>query len=175
MRFRPARPAHIWWNLVKTLGFLLLFWFVFLFVVPIAISIVEIELGIQRFPPLLRTAGISLLIFGGLGIWAAVTLAIIGQGTPAPFDTARRLVTRGPYAYLRHPLVLAATGLGATIGAVLGSVPVLAYAALSFLIWYTLVRPAEERDLATRFGDAWTDYASRVRAFRPRLTPYRPK
>jgi protein-S-isoprenylcysteine O-methyltransferase Ste14 len=175
MRFRPARPAHTWWNIVKTLGFLLLFWFVFLLVVPIAVSIVEIELGIQRFPPLLRTAGIALVVFGVLGIWAAITLAVVGQGTPAPFDTVRRLVTRGPYAYVRNPLVIAAIGLGGAIGVVLGSVPVLAYIALSLLVWYAFVRPAEERDLARRFGDSWTDYARSVRAFRPRLTPYRPK
>jgi protein-S-isoprenylcysteine O-methyltransferase Ste14 len=175
MRFRPARPAHTWWNIVKTLGFLLLFWFVFLLVVPIALSIVEIELGIQRFPPLLRTAGIALVVFGMLGVWAAVTFAVVGQGTPAPFETARRLVTRGPYAYVRNPLVIAAIGLGIAIGVVLGSVPVLAYITLSLLIWYAIVRPAEERDLAARFGDSWADYARSVRAFRPRLTPYRPK
>ena len=175
MRFRPARPAHAWWNIVKTLGFLLLFCFVFLFVVPIAVSIVEIERWIQRFPPLLRTAGIALVVFAVLGLWAAITLAVVGQGTPAPFDTVRRLVTRGPYAYVRNPLVIAAIGLGVAIGVVLGSVPVLVYITLSLLIWYAFVRPAEERDLAARFGDSWADYAQSVRAFRPRLTPYRPK
>jgi protein-S-isoprenylcysteine O-methyltransferase Ste14 len=175
MRFRPARPAPAWWNIAKTLGFLLLFWFMFLFVVPIALSTVEIELGIQRFPPLLRSAGIALVVFGVLGIWAAITLAVVGQGTPAPFDTPRRLVTSGPYAYVRNPLVIAAIGLGVAIGVVLGSVPVLAYITLSLLIWYAVVRPAEERDLARRFGESWSDYAQSVRAFRPRLTPYRPK
>ena len=31
------------------------------------------------------------------------------------------------------------------------------------------------RDLARRFGESWSDYARSVRAFRPRLTPYRPR
>lgn len=173
MRFRPARPAPTWWNLAKTLGILLLLWFVFLFVVPIAISIVEVELGIQRFPPLLNTAGVGLPLFAALGVWAAVTLAVVGQGTPAPFDAPRNLVTRGPYGYVRNPLVIATIGLGTMIGIVLGSVPVLAFVTLSLLLWYAFVRPAEEHDLAKRFGYAWTHYGRHVRAFRPRLTPYR--
>ena len=173
MRYRPARPAPVWWNVAKTLGFLVLFWFVFLVAVPIALSIVEIELGIQRFPPLLKTAGIGLIVFSVLATWSAITLAVVGRGTPAPFDAPRNLVTSGPYAYVRNPLAIAAMGLGSTIGVVLGSVPVLLYLTLGFLAWYASIRRAEERDLAARFGDSWTDYASNVRAFRPRLTPYR--
>jgi protein-S-isoprenylcysteine O-methyltransferase Ste14 len=172
-RFRPARPARTWWNLAKTLGYLLPIWFLVLFVVPIAISVVEIELGIQRFPPQPFLAGLGLIVFSALGAWAAVTLAILGEGTPAPFDTARKLVIRGPYAFMRHPIVVATIGLGISIGLALGSVPVLVYFAISFLVWYLFVRRAEERDLANRFGDEWNRYAQNVRAFRPRLTPYR--
>ena len=173
LRYRPARPARPWWNVLKTLLLLLLFWFVFLFVLPIAISVVEVDLGIQRFPSQLFLAGIGLLVFSALGLWAAVTLAIAGQGTPASFDTARAFVVRGPYAYVRNPLVIGAMGQGVAIGLTLGSVPVLAYFATSFVIWYFLIRPGEERDLDARFGEAWRHYARRVRAFRPRLTPYR--
>lgn len=75
---------------------------------------------------------------------------------------------------MRHPLVIATIGLGVSIGVALGSVPVLAYTAISFLMWYVLVRGPEERDLAERFGDSWNRYARNVRGFRPRLTPYRP-
>jgi protein-S-isoprenylcysteine O-methyltransferase Ste14 len=163
------------WNLVKTLVFLATFWFVFLLALPIAISIVEIELGIQRFPPQPSPAGFGLLAFTGLAVWAAVTLATAGQGTPAPFDTARRFVVDGPYAYVRNPFVIAAIGQGVAIALMLGSVPVLVYFAAALVAWYFVIRPAEERDLETRFGQSWSDYARTVRAFRPRLTPYRAK
>jgi protein-S-isoprenylcysteine O-methyltransferase Ste14 len=69
--------------------------------------------------------------------------------------------------------VIAAIGQGVSIGLMLGSVPVLAYFATSLAVWYFFVRPAEERDLEARFGRSWRDYARRVKAFRPRLTPYR--
>jgi protein-S-isoprenylcysteine O-methyltransferase Ste14 len=171
--FRPARPAPAVWNVTKTIGYLLVFWFVFLFVLPIAISIVEVELGIQRFPPQQLPAALLLLIFTLIGLWAGLTLAIAGRGTPAPFDSAPELVTTGPYAYVRHPIVAAATGQGVAIGVALGSVPVLMYVTTAFVVWYFGVRRAEERHLAERFGRQWGDYADAVRAFRPRLTPYR--
>ncbi|MGH9173976.1 MAG: methyltransferase family protein [Vicinamibacterales bacterium] len=173
MRYRPARPARSWWNVLKTLLFLALFWFVFLLVLPIAVSVVEVELGIQRFPPQPLLASIGLVAFTALGLWAAVTLAITGGGTPAPFDTARTFVVGGPYAYVRNPLVIAAIGQGVAIGLTLGSVPVLVYFATSLIVWYFLIRPDEEHDLAQRFGESWRAYTRQVRAFRPRLTPYR--
>jgi protein-S-isoprenylcysteine O-methyltransferase Ste14 len=173
MRFRPARPAHVAWNVTKTLLFLITFWFVFLFVIPIAVSIAEVELGIQRFPPQPLLAGPLLLVFSILGLWAALTLAIVGAGTPVPFDTARKFVVTGPYRHIRNPLVTAALGQGIAIGIAFGSVPVLAYVVTSFIVWYFFMRPAEERDLDRRFGSAWRDYKSNVKAFRPRLRPYR--
>lgn len=173
MRYRPARPARTSWNVLKTLLLLALFWFVVLLVVPIAISVVEVELGIQRFPSQPLPALVGLLAFSALGLWAAVTLAISGQGTPAPFDTARTFVVGGPYAYVRNPLVIGIIGQGVALGLMLGSVPVLAYFAMSFTIWYFVIRPGEERDLEARFGNLWRDYTRRVRAFRPRLSPYR--
>ena len=175
LRYRPARPARASWNVFKTLLFLALFWFVFLLVLPIAVSVVEVELGIQRFPGQPLPAVIGLVAFTLLGLAAAMTLAIAGQGTPAPFDAPRTFVVRGPYAFVRNPLVIASIGQGVALGVTLGSVPVLAYFSTSLIIWYFLIRPAEERDLDARFGKAWRDYARNVRAFRPRLTPYRGK
>jgi protein-S-isoprenylcysteine O-methyltransferase Ste14 len=171
--FRPARPAPAVWNVTKTLLYLLVVWFVLLFVLPIGVSIVEVELGIQRFPGPQMSAAFLLLLFTVVGLWAALTLAVSGRGTPAPFDAPREFVTHGPYAYVRHPLVAAVTGQGAAIGLALGSIPVLLYVMTTFIVWHFAVRPAEERDLAERFGERWRDYKKAVRGFRPRLSPYR--
>lgn len=171
--YRPARQARTAWNVAKTLTLLLTFWFLFLLVLPIGISIVEVELGIQRFPPQPALAVAGLVVFSALAAWAALALAIAGAGTPAPFDTARDLVVTGPYAFVRHPLVIAAGGQGVAIGLALGSVPVLAFVVLSIAFWYFVVRRPEERNLEQRFGDAWRRYARAVRGFRPRLSPYR--
>lgn len=172
--FRPARPARAVWNVIKTLVGLILIWFVFLFLVPLGISIVEVDLGIQRFPPQYVAAAGLLLVSTIVALWSALTVAIAGQGTPLPFDSARTIVAAGPYAYLRYPLALASTGQLVALGIALGSVPVLLYGAIAFVLWYYLVRPAAEHDQAARFGSAWRAYAGAVRGFRPRLIRYRP-
>jgi protein-S-isoprenylcysteine O-methyltransferase Ste14 len=118
-------------------------------------------------------AGLLLLIFTVLSTWSALTLAIVGKGTPLPFDPPRQLVTTGPYAYLRHPLVAATAGQIVGLGIALGSVPVLAYATTITAIWYFFIRPREERSLEERFGQQVRDYRRAVRGFRPRVTPYR--
>jgi protein-S-isoprenylcysteine O-methyltransferase Ste14 len=161
------------WNLVKTVIFLAVFWFVFVFLVPIGISILEVGLGIQRFPPQPLLAGLMLLGFTLLAAWSALTFAIVGRGTPLPVDPPATLVTRGPYAYLRHPFAAAATGQVVSLGIALGSVPVIAYAVVALAAWYFFVRPREEHALEERFGDRMLHYRRAVRGFRPRLTPYR--
>jgi protein-S-isoprenylcysteine O-methyltransferase Ste14 len=161
------------WNIVKTLAALLTAWFVFLFLIPLGISIVEVGLGIQRFPPQYLAAAALLALSTLAAVWAALTIAVAGGGTPVPFDGARALVTTGPYAYLRYPLAVAGTGQVVALGLAFGSVPVLVYATLALVVWYYWMRPATERALAARFGASWRDYAGAVRGFRPRLTPYR--
>jgi protein-S-isoprenylcysteine O-methyltransferase Ste14 len=168
------RRWHRAWNVTKTLVQLGFFWFVFLLVLPIGISVVEVELGIQRFPPQPIPAAAGLLLFTLLGLWAGVTLAVRGDGTPLPTDHAQRLVVRGPYAFVRHPLIIAALGQGTSIVLALGSAPVAVYVLAGAVVWYFFVRPVEERDLAERFGAEWNRYARAVRIWRPRLRPYLP-
>jgi hypothetical protein len=42
-----------------------------------------------------------------LGSWATVVFTDVGQGTPLPLDPPRRLVTTGPYAFVRNPMQIA--------------------------------------------------------------------
>jgi protein-S-isoprenylcysteine O-methyltransferase Ste14 len=140
---------------------------VFLFAIPIGISIVEIELGIQRFPSKPLLAGPLLVVSTLLVLWAALTLAVKGAGTPLPIDPPREFVVTGPYAYLRHPFVAGLTAQIVALGIALGSVPVIAYAAVAMAVWYYGVRPREERRLDERFGSQVQEYRRRVRGFRP--------
>lgn len=144
-----------------------MFWGVFLLAIPIGISIVEIDVGIQRFPPQPLPALALLITSTLLVVWAALTLAVRGGGTPLSLDPTRELVATGPYAYIRHPFVAGVVAQMVAFGLALGSVPVLAYAAVTFTIWYYGVRPREERALEARFGARVNDYHRQVRGFRP--------
>lgn len=168
-----ASPGRTVWNVLITLLLLMGLWAVFLFALPLAVSIVEVQAGLQRFPPLLRTSSIALAGFTLLALWAALTTAIFGNGTPLPLSPTRRLVIQGPYAFVRNPLVIAFIGQVFALGAGLGSVPVLVYGLCVAVFWYVALRPSEERRFADRFGADWNRYRSQVRAWRPRLRPYR--
>jgi protein-S-isoprenylcysteine O-methyltransferase Ste14 len=70
-------------------------------------------------------------------------------------------------------MALAGLGQGAAVGLWLGSWGVLAYVAAGGVLWHAAVRPAEERDLARRFGAAYAAYRAAVPLWRPRLRAYR--
>ncbi len=145
----------------------MVFWGVFLFAIPIGISIVEIQLGIQRFPALPNVAAILMGASTVLVAWSALTLTVKGGGTPLPVDPTREFVVSGPYKYVRHPFVAGAIGQMVAVGVALGSVPVLAYAVVAMASWYYGIRPGEERALDQRFGKRVQEYRRRVRGFRP--------
>jgi protein-S-isoprenylcysteine O-methyltransferase Ste14 len=160
-------PSSIAWTVIKTTVFLVVFWSLFLFAIPIGISIIEIGLGIQRFPPQSLIAGPLLALSTLLVVWAAFTLAVRGGGTPMSFDPTRQFVDSGPYAYIRHPFVAGVTGQILAFGIALGSIPVIGYAVVSLIVWYYGVRPREERSLDERFGARMREYRRNVRGFRP--------
>ena len=67
---------------------------------------------LERFPysfSNVRSLVAMLLIAVGAGLcWKTVSLFIeYGEGTPAPFDPPRKLVIRGPYIYMRNPMMVA--------------------------------------------------------------------
>ena len=54
-------------------------------------------------------AGIVAGVAGGaLALWCILTFALVGQGTPAPFDPPRKLVDQGPYGCVRNPMYIGA-------------------------------------------------------------------
>ena len=115
--------------------------------------------------------GLGLLLLGeGLRIWS---VAVIGKESRTRGGTAARLVSSGPYAYVRNPLYVGnlMLTLGATlISELLWCVPVVV---LLFLIQYVPIVCWEEQVLAERFGDAYRAYCHQVPRWLPRCHPRR--
>jgi len=174
--FRRASPASHLHNIAATLGQTAVFWAFFLAVVPFAITWFGRQVGWQPFE-LGGQRVLSTVLFiplGALGLASGVTMALHGSGTPLPFAAPSSLVTAGPYAYLRNPMVVAGVGQGMAVGVWAGSWAVILYALSGGVIWQLLVRPAEERDLAASFGSAYFEYCRNVRCWLPRIRPYVP-
>ena len=173
--FRRAAPVSRSRHVAATLAQIVVFWSFFLFVVPTAIVFVERELQWPALdiPAHASVGALMFIAFSSLGLASGLTISSRGAGTPLPFDATNRLVTTGPYAYVRNPMVVAGLGQGAAVAVWLGSWAVLAYVMVGGVIWQYLVRPAEERDLHEAFGARFAAYCSDVRCWIPRVSPYR--
>lgn len=174
MWFRAARPAPFAWNYAKTLAQTVVFWGLFFVLVPMTVSWVERRLGVARFEPQRTLAAAVFVVFGAIGLWSAYTMVRVGQGTPLPLDTARRLVVAGLYRHVRNPMAVAGLVQGLATGLWFGSFSVLAYVIAGAVFWNLVIRPVEEADLQRRFGADYDDYRRSVRCWWPRATPYRP-
>lgn len=109
-----------------------------------------------------------------LASWTVRLLVTVGEGTPAPWEPPKKLVVRGPYRYLRNPM----------IGSVLFMLLAEALAFHSWQIsgWMVFVFAAnsvyfplfEEKGLEARFGDDYRLYKANVPRWIPRLTAWKP-
>ncbi|MGZ1490205.1 methyltransferase family protein [Brevibacterium sediminis] len=155
--------------LVRTTIQIVVFWGVFLIIIPVIINAFEDRWNLAyKFPILLVVVGFALLAISSvIGVWSARAIANFGSGTPLPSQMAHHLVARGPYAFVRNPMAIAGVVQGMAMGLLIGSWLVVVYALIGSLLWNWLIRPHEETDLLERFGDEYRDYAKRVRCWWP--------
>ena len=139
-------------------------WFGFLLWIPLPLRLPEPVISLAR--PLGR---IIFLVGLCLTLWARRALGAmygVSTGSSAPLQERHRLVQRGPYGFIRHPMYL---GYWLVMFGIL----------LTYLTWTPLVllimtvpsfsRRArrEESSLEERFGAEWQVYAARVPRFLP--------
>lgn len=164
--FKSASTDHFWLNLAKTILQVGGVWTITLFVFPMLI--LKSFGGIPPIKPSLLIIGASLFIlFSTLGLYSAYVMVKIGQGTPLPLDQSQKLVTQGPYKYVRNPMAVAGIGQGMAIGVIFLSVPIFIYTLLGAILWQYVVRPIEEEDMVRRFGKAYEAYRKSVNCWIP--------
>jgi protein-S-isoprenylcysteine O-methyltransferase Ste14 len=123
-----------------------------------------------------QTLGVGLLAVGLLLFGASFRrFATEGEGTLAPWDPPRRLVVRGPYRYVRNPMISGVALVLLGEAAVLLSRSHLAWALIFLGINAVYIPLLEEPFLAERFGDTYRDYCRHVPRLVPRWRPWEPE
>ena len=122
-----------------------------------------------------QLAGVAALAVG-LALFASSLrrFAADGDGTLAPWDPPRALVVRGPYRYVRNPMISGVIFVLAGEALALRSREVGWWAAIFAAVNAVYIPLLEEPLLAHRFGDAYRDYRRHVPRFVPRLRPWEP-
>jgi len=123
--------------------------------------------GRLAFHPLAAVAGIALAA-AGLALHARARRALgVLWSSAIAVRPGQPIVTRGPYAVVRHPIYLGVLLLAAgTLLAHPSAATICIAAGLAIGVAWKI--PAEERTLRAAYGEAWARYAAGVPALLPR-------
>ena len=115
--------------------------------------------------PVRQWSGVVLVALGlGFAVWARVYLGR-NWGMPMSLRAGHELVTRGPYAYVRHPIY---TGiLLALLGSTVALDPMWGWALVLFFAYFFYSARTEERMMAEQFPEAYAPYKARTRMLIP--------
>jgi protein-S-isoprenylcysteine O-methyltransferase Ste14 len=123
-----------------------------------------------------QIGGLGLLLVGGLlFVTSLQRFATDGRGTLAPWDPPRKLVVRGPYRFVRNPMISGVVLVLLGEALVLLSRPHLMWALLFLGINAVYIPLMEEPLLANRFGSDYEEYCRHVPRLMPRLRPWTPE
>lgn len=127
-------------------------------------------------------ATVALFWFLGLDkrdFWWAFAVSMFGEAIQlwcfASLDKNSTLAFRGPYAFVRNPMYLGRyfIVLGLILLADNWQIPLVV--GFTVLYWFYMANRVKREEALLRevFGQQYADYCTEVRAFLPRLTPYR--
>src|SRR5262245_8490885 len=123
----------------------------------------------------LQLVGVALFAVGLLLFLASLRrFATEGEGTLAPWDPPRLLVLRGPYRFVRNPMISGVIFILFGEAFVLLSLPHAVWAATFLALNLVYIPLLEAPQLERRFGESYREYRRHVRRFLPRLRPWAP-
>jgi len=120
--------------------------------------------------PLNVIVSIPILLFGLFMMgWSLLNFLKV-RGTPVPFNPPPKLVTSGPYAYVRNPMLTGVFILLFGLGAVFQSLSLVFLFTPAFIavnVWE--LKTIEEPELEKRLGEEYIQYKKRIPMFIPDL------
>jgi protein-S-isoprenylcysteine O-methyltransferase Ste14 len=139
-------------------------------------AILAVARGTSALGMPVRSASDAAALVGGSALVAIGVVLIVtaigefvgaGQGTLAPWDPARRMLTGGAYRFTRNPLKIGLFAILLGEAVALRSAPLLSWFVLFAAVNIVYIRVSEEPGLRRRFGAEYDDYCARV----PRWLP----
>jgi protein-S-isoprenylcysteine O-methyltransferase Ste14 len=117
--------------------------------------------------------GVALIVLGVIPPVHAFAEFARAGGTPMPLAPTERLVVTGFNRFVRNPMYLGL--VVAILGQALlfGSLALVLYAAIGWVITASFVRLYEEPTLRRTYGRQYEEYCRNVRAWIPRMTPWK--
>ena len=125
-------------------------------------------------PTAQAAAGWALFPLGfALAVWTCGLFHTVGKGTAAPWNPPKRFVVRGPYRFVRNPMIISVLMMLTAEAALLNSRVVaiwtLAFWAANQFYYFPKI---EEPKLRERFGEDYAEYTRQVRRWIPKLRGY---
>lgn len=126
-----------------------------------------------RFPeavcyPWSLVLGIGLIILGLSLTFLSISYFIRVRGTPVPFSPPPKLITTGPYSFVRNPMLSGIFIQLFGLGIILGSISlVFIFTPLFIIINVWELKKVEEPELVRRLGQDYVEYKKRVPLFFP--------
>ena len=118
--------------------------------------------------PLWRAAiAVPIGIVAVATVWLAVPVLGKQWRVEAGLNADHDLIQAGPYAVVRHPIYASMLGMLLVNGIMMSSWPFLLVAIVLFVMGTEIRVHEEDRLLEGRFGERFTLYKSRVRAYVP--------
>jgi protein-S-isoprenylcysteine O-methyltransferase Ste14 len=168
--YRAATGSRKTRNLLTPAGAVFFFGLVTLFI----FAALRVD-RLLELPKLLPTSSniivsVPILAIGlFLMIWSVLNFVRV-KGTPVPFNPPPKLVTAGPYAHVRNPMLTGVFVLLFGFGVLLGSISLVSIFTPLFILFNVWeLKAVEEKELEKRLGEEYIEYRKRVPMFIPRL------
>ena len=168
--YKAAKGSRRTRNLLTPAGVVFFFGLIALF------NFVALQVDkLLGFPKLISTSlniivSVPSIVIGlFLMIWSVVHFVRV-KGTPVPFNPPPKLVTTGPYARVRNPMLTGVFVLLFGLGVLFRSISlVFIFTPLFILLNVWELKAVEELELEKRLGKDYVEYKKRIPMFIPRL------